>query len=347
MASSLVTRRVLFLGSDSFSLACLKAVLPISETVSVICPAHELPLAEFSKAQGLQTFVPEHSHVRMKDWAVLQAPELVQPYDFIISSSFGHLIPQALINRSAHSINVHPSLLPRHRGASPIQYTLYSRDSVTGVSLISLSSSYDKGLIYTQDTLRTVDLSQETYESLYAKLSDLAGQMLPGLLIDFQKFKSQAARQDETLVTLAPKIAYDFGRLSFEASAEEGFAKFRALKGFSNTYCYFQGKKVLPLAFRRSTADELSRLAKYSIATPGSLWLLYPGIGCEVSKKFSKTVGSSIYVKFSDGWLVLENMQFEGKPKSPTTMKEFINAYFDASRYLAQDFEGLHSPMLT
>jgi methionyl-tRNA formyltransferase len=342
-----MTRRVLFLGSDSFSLACLKAVLPISDTVSVICPAHQLPLAEFSKAQGLQTFVPEQPQVRMRDWAVLQTPELLEPYDFIISSSFRHLIPQALINRSAHSINVHPSLLPRHRGASPIQYTLYSRDSVTGVSLISMNSSNDKGLIYTQDTLQSVDLSQETYESLFAKLSDLAGQMLPGLLTNFQKFRSKSVRQDETLATSAPKIAYDFGRLSFEESTEEGFAKFRALKGFSNTYCYFQGKKVLPLVFRRPTADELSRLISYSSATPGSLWLLYPGIGLKVTKKFVKSVGNSVYVKFSDGWLVLESMQFEGKRRTPTTMKEFISNYFDPSSYLAQDFEGLHNPVLT
>lgn len=336
-----MARKVLFLGSDAFSVACLQSVLQVSSLVSVICPSPELPLAKLCKANKLPCFVPEDSSVKMKDWPLLKVPELTQPHDFIVSSSFGHLIPQSLIKRASHSINVHPSLLPRHRGASPIQYTLLSRDSNAGVSLISLSSTFDKGRVYNQALLSDCDLSNETYETLLPKLANLAGQMLKDSIIDFPSLDATAKSQDESQVTLAPKLSTEQARLRFDCSAEQLYAKFRAMKGFCNTYAFFNGKKVIPLAFRRASEQELMRLASYSRATPGSMWLLYPGIGRKEAKKFIKAVGNSVYIKATDGWLVLEDLQFECKPRSSTAMTEFICTYFSSAHYISQDIEAI------
>mmetsp|Transcript_26039 Transcript_26039/g.46191 ORF Transcript_26039/g.46191 Transcript_26039/m.46191 type:complete len:343 (-) Transcript_26039:18-1046(-) len=339
-----MVRKVLFLGSDSFSVACLKAVLKATDLVKVICPQHELPVAEFCRENDLQTFVPKVHDIKMKDWDILKLPELTAPNDLIISSSFGHLIPQKLIQQSTYSLNVHPSLLPRYRGASPIQYTLLNRDSITGVTLIALSSTFDSGLIYAQETLQNVDLLDETYESLLPKLANLAGEMLPKAINDITKLAASAKPQDESLLTLAPKIGTEFARLRLDQTAEEVYAKYRALKGYCNSYFYFKEKKVIPLNMRRPTLQELERLAIYTSAKPRSLWLLYPGIGKKLHKKLLTTTGTSVYMRLIDSWIVLEDLQFESKPKSKTAMKEFISANFGEIEYILQKFDTANSP---
>lgn len=150
-------RSILFFGSDDLSVACLKGILEanVASSVGVVTPPtkkirrkgikeqHSLPLLRFAESEGLDIFQPPPV-ARGSPMKHFQAP---LGFDLAVVASFGYFLPPKLLDSFARgAVNVHPSILPRYRGAAPIHHAILNGDDSTGVSIIDLDrKNFDEG----------------------------------------------------------------------------------------------------------------------------------------------------------------------------------------------------------
>lgn len=164
--------------------------------------------------------------------------------DFIVVVSYGQILPNKIIQAAKIScVNVHTSLLPKYRGASPIQSALLNGDKESGVSIMRVEEKMDQGGIY---YLKKISIdNDDNAESLRVKLSLLAGSILPETLIEIAEQGLQPIPQDESRASYCKKISKDDGALNFEEeTAEELFNKVKAYNPWPSTFCLMNGKRL-------------------------------------------------------------------------------------------------------
>ncbi|KAA1102245.1 Methionyl-tRNA formyltransferase [Puccinia graminis f. sp. tritici] len=219
--------RVLFCGSDSFSSTILNRLIQGNRTLKIF----SLIPASSQTGRGLKKVyrpplldlveelnIPHHSLPRpdnrernpLKHWSIPDEfirPEDDEPAPILLSASFPYRIPRETIGRFSHlrALNVHPSLLPRYRGAAPIQWQLAEREPELGVSIQELSpAGFDTGSILAQ---KPISLPPKTcYPAAETALADLAADMLHQLIPNIDSYIASAWPQDPSKVSYAPKI---------------------------------------------------------------------------------------------------------------------------------------------
>lgn len=328
-------KKVLFLGSDQISEICLKSLVekfPQHE-FSLISTSETSPPAKLAKTMKIQMYI--ESKGKMQDWKILSPSSQLwsSPYDFLISASFGYLIPNTLITFCKHSLNFHPSLLPKYRGSSPIQHALYNNDEYTGVSIITIDPEhFDKGLLLKQEKYPE-NIQNETYSSLSVKLAKLGGECLSDTIQNYESHLKNSVKQDDSQASKALKLSPELAKLSLN-NTQELYNRFRSLYGTSlNPYFIFKGQRVLILSMRFCTSPELNYLnTHYPAAVTGSLWLIYPGIGKSKSPKFFKSIEKTMYLKTADHWIAITDFLQAGKSKENRFI-DFVDTNMDVFSY--------------
>lgn len=336
-----MAKRLLFLGSDGISKICLEKLLKSypSFNYEIITTSSKSPPAKLAQESKLLCHI--ESKGLMKDWKLLQpsSPIWSTSYDYIVSASFGYLIPGTLISHCKSSLNMHPSLLPKYRGSSPIQHAIYNNDPKTGVSIITLHpEKFDKGKILIQKSLDE-NINTLTYAGLSKKLATLGGDLLTEVLKEYDNYYIKALEQNIGDEPLAYKLSSDFAKLDSK-NTDELYRRFRSIFGTSlNPYFMLNGEtRVNILGMRLPKSDEDSLLKeKYPNAVPGSLWLLYPGINRQINKNsLIKSIDKFLYMKTGDGWIVVIDFIPETKAYDNKMFGDFINSYFDLEAYVTQ-----------
>jgi len=147
--------------------------------------------------------------------------------DLLVVAAFGQIFPPALLAAATRgAINLHYSLLPRHRGASPIQAAILAGDRETGVSVMWMTEGLDEGPILLVRRMRIE--AEDDAASLGSKLAHLAAECLVEALDRIERGEAPRVAQDPALATYAPKVPNDAGRLSLHAPAEELSRRVRA-----------------------------------------------------------------------------------------------------------------------
>jgi methionyl-tRNA formyltransferase len=330
------SKRLLFLGSDQISQICLNGMLEDLKEFNfeVITTSENSPPGVLAKTKGIKCYV--ESKGSMKEWKILAEDSEIwkERFDFLVSASFGYLIPRNLIEFCDRSLNFHPSLLPKYRGSSPIQYALYNNDERTGISVITIDpDKFDKGMI-----LKRVEhpdsIQNETYASLSVKLATLGSIHLPEIIKNYSQYLLKAEDQDDSKSSNAFKLPSSFYKLGIEDHSEI-FNRFRGTYGTSqNPYYIFDKDRVVIKGMRKASQEELEYLkSHYPSAVPGSIWLIYPGIGKQKSKKFYKSLDKVIYMKTKDSWLVITDFLKAGYNKEKW-FTDFLENYFDLQAYV-------------
>lgn len=331
---------LLFLGSDGISSICLSALAAHSTVtrLEVLTPSVSTPLASTAKKLGLRLHAPASAHTKMLEWDLLQpAADLwSQRFDYLVVASFGHFIPEKLLNHFPRTLNMHPSLLPKYRGASPIQFTILNQDSVAGVSIIELHpKSFDKGRVLLQQPIQDVDMGKVTYAELSVLLAKLGGTLLTKAIDEFANLTPVI--QDESQASKAPKLSPDLGQLKCIERAINIYTTFRALFGTSiRPFFTFRGNLILPQKLRLATFEEAKVLDEgYPNAIPGSIWVIYPALGKPLKPKssFIKQIDPILYIKTGSGWLALTEFIRAGKSLTKSTMIEFQAAFIPQTLY--------------
>jgi methionyl-tRNA formyltransferase len=216
--------KLVFMGSGAFGLPTLEALADEHEIVLVVSqPARPAgrsrrltptPIAAWADERGIDVFTPE----RLDDAAVDRIRAAGAEAHVVIA--YGHKIPPALVD-AAFSINLHASLLPRWRGAAPINHAMIAGDAETGVSVIGLAQRMDAGLVFAE---RRVPIDpRETAGELHDRLARLGPEAVAETLAAYDRGDAAAIsrRQDEAAATRAPKLAKADGRLDFTRPARE------------------------------------------------------------------------------------------------------------------------------
>jgi len=221
-----INPRVIFAGTPDFALTSLTAlvesgVVPVAVLTQPDRPAGRgkrmtaSPVKDFSMQQGIAVLQPS----TLRDETVVAELVALQP-DVIIVAAYGLILPQEVLDIPPHGcLNVHASVLPRWRGAAPIQAAILSADETAGISLMAMTVGLDSGPVYCSASV-TIG-KNETAGELQARLAILGGRLLVEHLDDLTAGRMQASEQDENRATYAGKIQKQDARLDWALPADE------------------------------------------------------------------------------------------------------------------------------
>lgn len=226
--------RAVFFGTPAFAVPSLVALTEVTEVVAVICqpdkPAGRgLELTEpevkrEAKARGL----PVHQPTRLRD-GTFSAWLRSLDVEVALVTAYGRILPPDVLAAPRRGcLNVHASLLPRHRGAAPVQWAILMGDEVTGVTLMQMDEGLDTGPIL---AMRSTPIGpDETAVELSQRLAQLGGQMVREELPRFFAGELVPIPQDDSRATLAPRLTKDMAWIDWRKSAREVHNQVRGLQ---------------------------------------------------------------------------------------------------------------------
>jgi methionyl-tRNA formyltransferase len=223
--------------------------------------------------------------------------------DAIIVVGYGRIIPQWMIDLPRFgNLNLHASLLPKYRGAAPIQWAIASGESVTGVTTMRIDAGLDTGDILMQ---REIPIAlEDTAETLGPILASLGAELMIETLRELEGGQIHPIPQDPSRATLAPILKKEDGRMDFARSARDLLNRLRGFQPWPGAFTIFKGKTLR--VHRARAAQSAIRLTPGQIAVEGSRLI----VGCG---------------KEADTALELIEVQVEGKRRM--TAQEFMNGY--------------------
>ena len=239
------------MGSPEFAVSILRSLISNLKIVAVYTQPDRpsgrglasaaSPVKRQALALGLEVLQPQS----LKSAEEIAHIQELRP-DAIVVAAYGLLIPRAVLDiPPLGCLNVHPSLLPRHRGASPVATAILSGDITTGVSIMLLDEGWDTGPILTQVSLPI--LAADTTGSLTARLAELGAQLLGNTLPRWQAGEIKPQTQDQTRATYSHSLRKEEGELDWTLSAPDLERRVRAFQPWPGCYTRWRGKilKVL------------------------------------------------------------------------------------------------------
>lgn len=224
----------------------------------------------------------------------------------VIVASFGRILPKEILELPKYGcLNLHPSLLPQYRGATPIQSTVLDGCEKTGVSVILMDEKMDHGPIVAQKTLAME--KQETAVSLFGKLAELSADLILETIPKWLGNEIKARQQDESRATFTRILTKEDGRIDWRRPAEEIERKIRAFNPWPGTYCLANNK-----IFKILEADVLIQTENGPFGPAGKTYL---------------ASNDKIAVLTGKDFLIIEKLQLAGKKE--TTVADFLKGHLD------------------
>jgi methionyl-tRNA formyltransferase len=281
--------RVVFFGSPAFALPSLEALHAAGHEIALVVTQPDRPAGRGQKA----TPPPVATYARDHDLPLWQTPTLRgDKSDAILRethaeamalAAFAELVPTNVLEMTPRGIlNVHPSLLPRWRGAAPIQFALAAGDVGTGVSIIRLVQELDAGPILLQELVPIAP--EDDYVTLEPRLAAVGARLLVRALAE----QPTLTPQDHTQATYTRRIEREDARIDWKQPASAIFNQVRAYRGWPGAFTTFESRRLKVL--RAWPADGPS-------AAPG---------------RVDVTLGIPL-VATGAGWLRLDELQLEGR----------------------------------
>jgi methionyl-tRNA formyltransferase len=233
-------KRIVFMGSPDFAVPALKLLADKFSVVGVVTqpdrPAGRgrtlmaPPVKVIAQELGLPLLQPE----KLRQPEVFQQLSRWEP-DVIVVAAFGMILRKEVLDLPPFGcINIHASLLPRWRGAAPIQACLLAGDLETGITIMKLDAGVDTGPLLSQKAIPIGQ--QDTGGSLFNKLADLGGELLLETLPGYLSGDLVPQPQDESRATYAPMLKKEEGLLNFKESAESLVLRVRAFNPWPGAY---------------------------------------------------------------------------------------------------------------
>jgi methionyl-tRNA formyltransferase len=292
------------MGTPAFAVPSLKQLIAAETVVGVVTqpdrPAGrgkklaESPVKKVAQSAGIPVYQPEslrheNSSTQLQQW---------KP-DLIIVAAFGQILRPHILELPPYgSMNVHASLLPRWRGASPIQHAILAGDPESGISLMQMEEGLDTGPVFIQEKL--IIGARETASSLHDKLSDLGARMLAECLKSILGGLIVATPQDDSLATYAPRIKKEDAAIDWTKTSYQVDRLIRAMMPWPGAFTTWQGT-----GFKVISAYPVENY-RFRDGLPGDI-LSYKG---------------SALVRTGEGGLQLEQVQLAGK--QVMTIEEFL-----------------------
>lgn len=287
--------RTVFFGTPEFAVPSLRALLAAKDpVVGVVCqPDKPAGRGRHLNAPAVKVVAVEAA-VEVLQPEKLRPPEFLEALrgwapDLIVVAAYGRILPKSVLDLPARGcINVHGSLLPKYRGAAPVQWAILRGEEVTGVTIMQMNERMDAGDILLQR--ETAIGSDETYGELQVRLAEIGAQALMEAIARLHAGTLRAQAQREEDVTLAPLIAKGNGCIDWTQPAASIARMVRAFNPWPSAFTYVDGKL---LKIHRA------HVGGACVGTAGSVVHLQ----------------GDLAVATGDGALVLDELQLEGRKR--------------------------------
>ena len=252
---------LVFCGTPRFAVPTLEALVEAGFHVSLVVTQPDRPkgrglevVASPIKESALTLGLPIVQPQSIKNNAEFRAQLTVLKPDAIIIVGYGRIIPPWMLDLPAlGNINLHASLLPKYRGAAPIQWAIARGEAMTGVTTMKIDAGLDTGDILLQQQLSIAP--DDTSETLAPKLATIGANLTVETLRGLQSGGIHPVRQDETRATLAPILKKENGEINFSRPAEEILNRMRGFQPWPGAYTKFRGKNLQVRKARASDRD--------------------------------------------------------------------------------------------
>ena len=298
--------RIVFMGTPDFAVAALNRIAEAGHEILAVYTQPDRPkgrsgklvpspVKEAAEKLGVPVKQPVKLKAEMEEHvAYLQslAPEM------IVVAAFGQILPEAILQiPPLGCVNIHASLLPKYRGAAPIERSILDGEEKTGITTMLMAKGLDTGDILEQ--AETPILPTDTGESLTERLAEMGGELILSTMDKLARGEIKSVKQDDALATYAAMLNKEMGELDFSGTAAEAERKIRALTPRPGAYTSLDGEKRLILTEAEITDGE---------GEPGTI--------LEVTKKY-------FTVACGTGALKIKKLQPEGK--KPMDAAAFLN----------------------
>ncbi|HQX50724.1 MAG TPA: methionyl-tRNA formyltransferase [Planctomycetaceae bacterium] len=306
--------KIVLMGTGDFAVPTFRELLNSEHTVVGVLTQpdkvgrghhqHLNPVKELALAKAVPVFQPE----RVNRSEMLDTLRSLQADVFIVAAYGQILKPELLAIPRLGAFNLHGSLLPRHRGAAPVQYAIWKGDSITGVTVFRIEPSLDSGPMVGRVETPIGDI--EKSGELMLRLAELSVPLTLNVVRQLEAGTAVFERQDSTFVTLSPKILREAGVIDWSQSSREIDCHIRAMQPWPKASSVLHRHDQPPL---RCIVSQVSHVADESLSagheTPGALLEHH----------------SRLLVRSGDGWLEILKLQPEGR--KATDGRSFINGY--------------------
>lgn len=295
--------KIVFMGTPDFALPTLQALCERHQVICVYCQApkeagrgqklRKSPVQLFAESRGIEVRTPKslRSEEEQRKFAALHA-------DIAVVAAYGLILPKAVIEAFPKGcLNVHGSLLPRWRGAAPVQRAIEAGDEKSGVTIMQIVEQLDAGAMYRKGE---IEITPETTGGLlHDQIAMLGAKLMTEVLAELDGICPEP--QDEKLATYAAKIDKSESLLDFRLPAAALERKIRAFNPYPATYFEHNGERLKVLSARV--------INEKSDAAPGSLW-------CD---------GKNLQIACGEGQLEILLIQRSGK--KPMPVSDFLRGY--------------------
>ncbi len=246
---------LVFMGTPDFSVPTLKALYESDHNVLGVFTQPDKAVGRkqnitpsavkvYATSVGLPVFQPE----TLRDGEALNVIKKLNP-DIIIVVAYGKILPEEILNFPKYGcVNGHASLLPRHRGASPIQWSIVCGDTITGMSTQRMEKGLDTGDVLLSESISIGE--NETGEELHDRLSLLSAKVILDTMKGLEEETIVPEKQDDSKSNYAPIIKREMGFVDFKKTAQETHNLIRGFYSWPAAYFFLQGKRVKILSSR-------------------------------------------------------------------------------------------------
>jgi methionyl-tRNA formyltransferase len=294
--------KLVFCGTPAFAVPTLEALLRAGHEVALVVTQPDRPsgrgmqvvappVKQTALAAGLPVVQPEKIRNNLEFRAQLEA---IAP-DAIIVVAYGRIIPKWMLDLPRYgNLNLHASLLPKYRGAAPIQWAVAMGETVTGATTMRIDEGLDTGDMLLQDEMAIP--AAMTAEELFPLLAEMGAPLMVETLAGLEQGTIAPQKQDDAQATLAPILTREDGRVDFARSAAEIYNRWRGFQPWPGAWTMLGGKKLT--LHRMQLAEREERAESGTVRVHAGRLFFACGDG---------------------GWLEITELQLEGKKRMPVT----------------------------
>ncbi len=296
-----MSNTLVFFGTHDFAKTILQSLIDAGCVVELVVTQPDRPVGRKQEMQkpatkilAEQYGIPVFQSEKLKD----QKIEMSEDCQFAVCAQYGAIIPQSVLDLFPLGIiNVHTSLLPKYRGASPIQSALRDGETQTGVTIMKMDKGMDTGAILSQSTIEI--FPDETYPQLDVRMAELGATLLNTTLPLYLNGSLIPEEQDHTQATGCKMISREDGKIDWNKTTAEIYNMYRAYTPWPGIWTMWGDKRLKLLAIKPSERKN----------SPGK----------------AAVDGSALFIGTGDSSVEIEQIQLEGKPAM--TPDVFIRGY--------------------
>lgn len=293
--------KIVFMGTPDFAVPSLNALYNNGYSIDLVITQKDRPRGRGKKIQftpvkeralelGLEVYQPENINHKES----VEKIKEINP-DFIVVVAYGQILKKEILNIPKFGCyNVHASLLPKYRGAAPINWAIINGEKETGITIMEMDKGLDTGDMITSDSINIY--KEDDTETLHDKLSTLGGELIIRALKDIREGYATKTLQDDKLSSYASMLTKEMGKIDWNLPGKKILNLIKGLKPWPSAYTIYKGNMV---KIHKATISNEDKKGE--------------------SGKIVKVDKNGIYVNSLDKLIIIQELQFPGKRKLKTS----------------------------